>query len=128
MPLAEKAILIVEDEPDTAEMLAEMMRLSGYEVHKTLSGSAALSMMHRYKPDAVLLDIMMPECSGLEVLHNLQRDPRLMNTPVVVVSALAMPEQVQLGLDSGAAVYLTKPVGYKELKQAVARVLEPGFR
>jgi DNA-binding response OmpR family regulator len=124
MQLAQRVVLIVEDELDTAEMLAEMMRLSGYQVHKILGGAGAVGQIFHYRPDAVLLDIMMPDCSGYEVLSSLQRDPRLKSIPIVLVSALALPEHVQKGLESGAAAYLTKPVGFRELQATVEKVIQ----
>ncbi len=116
--------MIVEDELDTAEMLAEMMRLSGYQVYKTLGGAGAVGQIFHHRPDVVLLDIMMPDCSGYEVLSNLRRDPRLKSIPIVMVSALSLPEHVQKGLESGAAAYLTKPVGFNELRSTVEQVIQ----
>jgi DNA-binding response OmpR family regulator len=124
MQLAQRVVLIVEDELDTAEMLAEMMRLSGYQVYKTLGGEGAVGQIFHHRPDVVLLDIMMPDCSGYEVLSNLRRDPRLKSIPIVMVSALSLPEHVQKGLESGAAAYLTKPVGFNELRSTVEQVIQ----
>ena len=83
----QKTVVIVEDEVDTAEMFAEMMRLSGYQVFKSYGGTRAISLISDTMPDAVILDIMMPDLSGLEVLRFMHRDPRLSNIPVVIVSA-----------------------------------------
>jgi len=60
-----KTILIVEDEPDTAEMFAQMLRLSGYRVLKTYGGVSGMKQLLHDKPDAVLLDVMMPDITGL---------------------------------------------------------------
>ena len=115
----QKTIVIVEDEPDTAEMFAEMMRLAGYRVQKSLGGARAISLISEMRPAAVLLDIMMPDVSGMDVLHFLQRDPRLSHIPVVIVSAKSMPSDMREGIDAGASFYLTKPVSYADLKGAV---------
>ena len=123
MTLPEKTVLIVEDEADAAELFAEMMRVSGFRVRKTLSSAPALSMMNEEKPDVVLLDIMMPEVSGLDILRRMRQDPALANIPVVVVSAKSMPTDIRIGMEAGASTYLTKPVGFLELKEAVERVL-----
>jgi CheY-like chemotaxis protein len=119
----EKTVLIIEDEPDAAELFAEMMRVSGFRVQKTLSSTPALSMMTAEKPDIVLLDIMMPDISGLDVLRRMRDDPNLANIPVVVVSAKSMPADIKHGMEAGASTYLTKPVGFLELKEAVERAL-----
>lgn len=117
-----KAIVIVEDEPDTAEMFAEMGRLSGYQVYKSLGGVRALDLISEKKPAAVILDVMMPDLSGLEVLRFLHRDPRLAKIPVIIVSAKGLPTDIRDGLEAGAAIYLTKPVAFADLKAALARV------
>ncbi len=116
-------VVIVEDEPDTAEMFGEMMALSGYRVKKTYGGTQGINLIAKEKPDVVLLDVMMPDLSGLEVLRFIRRDPRLEHIPVIVVSAKTLPADIQMGMDAGATVYLTKPVGYTELKNAVERVV-----
>jgi len=118
-----KKIVVVEDEPDTAEMFAEMMRLSGYQVVKSYSGGRAIALIAEQKPAAVVLDIMMPDLSGLEVLHFMRRDPRLANIPVIIVSAKGLPTDIRDGLDAGAASYLTKPVAFMDLKDAVENAI-----
>ena len=123
MMLPEKTVLIVEDEADAAELFAEMMRVSGFRVRKTASSAPALSMMTEERPDIVLLDIMMPEVSGLDILRQMRQNPALANIPVVVVSAKSMPADIRNGLEAGASTYLTKPVGFLELKEAVERAL-----
>jgi CheY-like chemotaxis protein len=123
MTSPEKTVLIVEDEADAAELFAEMMRVSGFRVRKTSSSTPALSMMTEEKPDIVLLDIMMPDVSGLDILRQMRHDPALANIPVVVVSAKSMPADIRNGMEAGASTYLTKPVGFLELKEAVERAL-----
>lgn len=121
--MTQKTVLIVEDEEDAAELFAEMMRVSGFRVLKTSTSTPALSMMTAEKPDVVILDIMMPEISGLDILRQMRSDPELANIPVVVVSATTMPADIKSGMEAGASTYLTKPVGFQELKEAVVRVL-----
>jgi CheY-like chemotaxis protein len=124
MPIAQKVVMIIEDEPDAAELFAEMMRLNGFRVIKTYSSTPALSLITQEKPDLILLDIMMPEISGLEILRMMRSDPALAFIPVVVISARATPTDVRNGLDAGASVYLTKPVGYMDLKNAVDSLIQ----
>jgi DNA-binding response OmpR family regulator len=121
--MTQKTVLIIEDEEDAADMFAEMMRVSGYHVLKTSSSTPALTMMAAEKPDVVILDIMMPEISGLDILRQMRKDPELVNIPVVVVSAKSMPADIKHGMEAGASMYLTKPVGFTELKEAIERVL-----
>ena len=119
----EKTVLIIEDEEDAAELFAEMMRVSGYRVIKTSRSTPAIGMMTAEKPDVVLLDIMMPEISGLDILRQMRRDPALANIPVVVITAKGMPADIKNGMEAGAFTYLTKPVGYLDLKEAVERAI-----
>ena len=119
----QKTVLIIEDEEDAAELFAEMMRVSGFRVLKTSKSAPAIAMMTADKPDVVLLDIMMPEISGLDILRQMRRDPNLANIPVVMVTAKGMPADIKNGMEAGASTYLTKPVGFMELKEAVERIL-----
>jgi DNA-binding response OmpR family regulator len=119
----QKTIVVVEDEQDTAEMFAEMMRLSGYRVLKSFGGNAAIELIRREQPDAVVLDVMMPDMSGLDVLQALQDDGLLDTLPVIVVSAKSMPADIKMGLDAGASVYLTKPVSFMDLQAAVEKLI-----
>jgi len=121
--MTQKTVLIIEDEEDAADMFAEMMRVSGYRVLKTSSSTPALTMMTAEKPDVVILDIMMPEISGLDILRQMRKDPALADIPVVVVSATGMPADIKHGMEAGASMYLTKPVGFTELREAIERSL-----
>jgi len=125
MPTAIKTVLVIEDEPDAAELFAEMMRVNGFRVLKTFSSTPAMGILSEEKPDVVILDVMMPDVSGLEVLRFIRREPGLQDIPVIVVSAKSMPSDIRIGMEAGASVYLTKPVGYLELKQAVDHLTRP---
>jgi len=120
----QKKIIIIEDEPDTVEMFAEMMRLNGYNVLKSYGGSPAVDLIAEEKPDVVVLDMMMPDLSGIDVLNQIRNNPELTNIPVIIVSAMSMPHDIQAGLDAGAAAYLTKPVTYQQLSKAVQETLQ----
>jgi two-component system sensor histidine kinase ChiS len=122
--LEQKTIIIVEDEPDTAEMFAEMLRLNGYRVLASYGGAAAIALISKEKVDAVVLDLMMPDLSGLEVLSYMRRDPRLSRVPVMIVSAKGLPADVRQGLQAGASIYLTKPVAYQDFIDALEKALQ----
>ena len=123
MTSTQKTVMIIEDEIDAAELFAEMMRINGFHVIKMFSSAPAIPMISQVKPDLILLDIMMPDISGLEVLRFMRREPELASIPVIVVSAKSMPGDIKTGLEAGASLYLTKPVGFQDLKQAVEKVL-----
>ena len=80
-----------------------------------------MNLIAREKPDAVVLDVMMPDLSGYDVLRFIRKDPRLKHIPVILVSARSRPEDIQEGLNAGAEVYLTKPVAFADLRQAVQK-------
>ncbi|HNA90529.1 MAG TPA: response regulator [Anaerolineales bacterium] len=123
MASAPKTVMIIEDEPDAAELFAEMMRVNGYRVIKMFSSAPAIPIISQEKPDVILLDVMMPDISGLEVLRFIRREPDLASIPVIIVSAKSMPSDIKIGIEAGASMYLTKPVGFQDLKQAVQKVL-----
>lgn len=124
MSVNQKTVVVIEDEPEAAELFSEMMRVSGFHVVKLSSSTPAMETIFREKPDVVILDVMMPDVSGLEVLRYMRREPSLQAIPVVVVSAKGMPADIRVALDAGASLYLTKPVGFLDLKQAVEQVLQ----
>ena len=124
MSVPTRTVMVVEDEPDAAELFAEMMRVSGFQVTKLSSSTPAIAAIASERPDLVILDIMMPDVSGLEVLRFMRHDPNLAAIPVIVVSAKSMPSDIKTGLDAGASIYLTKPVGFLDLQKAVEQVMD----
>ena len=115
-------ILVIEDEPDTAEMIAEMMRISGYEVVRYDSSKTALDHLKQDQPTAVIMDVMMPDLSGLEILRRIRSEAEYQTLPIIIVSALSLTTDIQEGFAAGATLYLTKPVSYVDLRQAVEQV------
>ena len=120
----QKTVLIVDDEPETAEMLAEMLRVSGYRTVKSFGGAASINLVSKERPDAVLLDMVMPDMSGLDVLRFVRHDPQLIHIPVVVVSARCLPADIQSGIDAGAFAYLAKPVSFTDLTITVDKAIQ----
>jgi len=119
----QRTIVIVEDDPDTAEMFAEMIRLMGHSVFQVYRGAQAIGLIAEVKPSAVILDWKMSDISGLEVMQHIKRDAKLAKIPIIMVSAKNLPSDIELALNSGASIYLTKPVGYKDFENAIQKVL-----
>jgi DNA-binding response OmpR family regulator len=119
----QNSVVIVEDEPAAAELFAEMMRVSGFKVFHTSSSTKAVDLIANELPDLVLLDVMMPGVSGLEVVRFIRREPHLAHIPVIIVSAKTTKEDIQEGLEAGANIYLTKPVSFGDLEGAIRQVL-----
>ena len=107
--MTEKTVLIIEDEEDAAELFAEMMRVSGYRVLKTSKSTPAISMMTTEKPDIVLLDIMMPKLTGLDVLKQLRALPApAKDTPVFIITNLGQQNMIEAGFKMGMDGYIIK--------------------
>ncbi|HYE71350.1 MAG TPA: response regulator, partial [Aquabacterium sp.] len=103
-------ILVVDDTPDNLYLMGALLE-DEYEVVTAVSGAEALQLAHSATPpELILLDIMMPEMDGYEVLRRLRQDPATMNIPVIFLTALTSIEEEQFGLDLGAVDYITKPI------------------
>ena len=102
-------ILIVDDTPDMATLMAKVVENQGFEPFVAGDGASAMRLASSITPDAILLDVMMPGMSGIEVLHKLKADVRLQAIPVVLVTAKGEDADVIEGLDAGAHDYVTKP-------------------
>lgn len=118
-------VLIVEDEPSILLSLEFLLRREGYETTTAADGEEGLALVRQVRPDAVLLDIMLPRRNGYEVCQAIKADPELRAIPVIMVSAKGQEVEVQRGLELGAAAYVTKPFGNAEILEAVRAVLPP---
>jgi len=124
-------VLVAEDEPDIAALIAYQLTREGFRVETAGSGSEALDAVGREIPDLVVLDRMLPDLSGDEVLKELKSEPATANIPVLVLTARREQEDRIEGLELGADDYLTKPFSPRELvlrAQAILRrVQESGM-
>ena len=112
-------ILIVEDEPSIAELIAVNLIHAGYEVDRAMQTDIAISMMRDRLPDLLILDWMLPGKSGVQFAKELRANERTRSLPILMLTAKSEESDKVLGLDSGADDYVTKPFSPKEL---VARV------
>ncbi|KFE66702.1 sigma-54-dependent transcriptional regulator [Hyalangium minutum] len=115
------AVLVVDDEESVRTFLAELLGNAGYQVRCASSGAQALEMLQGGSFDAVLLDVVMPEMSGLEVLRHYRGSGGA--APVIVLSALAGADDAVRAMKMGASDYLSKPFGNDELEDVLARAL-----
>lgn len=116
-------LLIVDDEADTLRLVSLMLERQGYEVFTAENGRAALEIVKNNKPDLILLDVMMPEMDGFEVVQVLRADPETEDIPVIMFTAKTQVEDKITGLEAGADVYLTKPTQPRELFAQIKAVL-----
>jgi DNA-binding response OmpR family regulator len=115
--------LIVEDDEDTATLLAEALRRMDFEPTVLLKGSAAVAWVREHRPDLILLDLMLPDVDGYDVCRELKLDRATNLIPLIMVTARVQREDRLRGLQVGANCYLTKPFREQQLRQAVAEAL-----
>jgi two-component system phosphate regulon response regulator PhoB len=112
-------IIIVEDDPETAMMFAEMVRLLDYQGQIATSGTEAIEMIAKENPRAVILDWILPDISGIDVMQKLNKDARLASIPIILITAKMHTEEIEKGVSMGASAYLTKPVDFKDIRNAL---------
>jgi DNA-binding response OmpR family regulator len=112
-------ILVVDDEPNVLRMVSYTLQIEGYEVIVAQNGVEALSKAQTEVPDLVILDVMMPDMSGIAVCEQLRKTPETMDLPIIMFSALSQVSDKVKCLEAGADEYITKPIAPEEL---VARV------
>ncbi len=116
-------ILIADDEPDILVIMELILKSQGYEVIKGTNGIEALELASEHLPNLILLDIMMPEMDGWEVLRLLKTDPRTSGIPVAMVSAREGSRPKITSMQEGALDYVTKPFDTMELLNKVKELL-----
>jgi two-component system, OmpR family, phosphate regulon response regulator PhoB len=121
----EPLVLVVDDEHDTAELIRDTLRTEGLRTQVAHHGRQALELIARKRPDLVILDIMMPEMSGFEVLEALARDEGTAGIPVLVLTARGDENDARRGLELGARRYMSKPFDVRALIAEVRRHLGP---
>jgi len=119
----QKRILIAEDEPDVRNLVVLNLKTAGFVVQATEDGVAALKQTRELMPALVILDLMLPEMSGLDVCRVLKKDPATSAIPVIMLTAKAEEVDRIVGLELGADDYITKPFSPRELVLRVKSVL-----
>jgi len=118
-----KKILIADDEPNIVISLEFLMQRNGYEVKTAGDGEAALDLVHEFRPDLILLDVMLPLKSGYEVCQKIRENPELGTVKVIMITAKGRDIEVAKGLALGADAYITKPFSTQDLLDQVKRLL-----
>ena len=116
-------ILVVDDTPDCCEIIRMMLEASGFHVRVADSGEAALSEVAARPPDAMLLDVMMPGMSGIEVLEQVRSMPRVANLPVILLTGCITDDDMVCGYQHGADYYIPKPCTARQITHGLSLVL-----
>lgn len=118
-----KKILIADDEPNIVISLEFLMQRNGFEVKTAGDGEAALRLVTEFRPDLILLDIMLPLKSGYEVCQKIRENPDVSGMKVVMITAKGRDIEVAKGLALGADAYITKPFSTQDLLDKVKSLL-----
>jgi len=119
-----KKILLVDDEADVLEMLTSRLKKSGFEILIASTGPEALEAARLEKPGLIILDVMMPQMNGYDVLERLKAAGETSQIPVIMASAKGQKDAVDRALAGGAAAYLVKPFSSAALMETVHKALE----
>jgi len=118
-----KIILVVDDEKDIVELVAYNLEREGYQIAKAYDGHQALRYIRENQPDLVILDLMLPGISGLEICRLIRKKPETEGLPIIMLTAKSDSVDKIMGLEIGADDYLTKPFNVRELLARVRAVL-----
>ncbi len=119
-----KKVLIVEDNELNMKLFHDLLEAQGYETIETREGLAALSLAREHRPDLILMDIQLPEISGLEVTKWLKEDDELASIPVVAVTAFAMKGDEERIREGGCEAYISKPISVSHFLDTIRRLLD----
>lgn len=117
-------VLVVDDMAANRSVLCRQLELNNYHAISVDSGEAALNLLTRTRPDIVLLDYMMPNMNGIEVLRHLRANPAMADLPVIMVTARAENEATIEALEAGADDYVTKPIDFAVLRARIDTQLQ----
>lgn len=118
-----KQILVVDDDPDMTKLLQMILEYNGFEIKRAHGTAQGMQQLENYAPDLVLIDYMMPHLTGLELCGYIRRDPRLVNIPVIVYSAMNTEEAIETAMKAGATRFVQKTSSNEALVNVIKEVL-----
>ena len=121
--MSDKTILVVDDESSIREMITTSLEIEGFSVLQAENAKNAHVMILDKKPDLILLDWMMPETSGIELMRRLKRDEITKDIPIIMLTARITEDNMVQGLESGADDYISKPFSPKNLNARIKAIL-----
>ena len=117
-----KRVLLAEDEPNIVESLTFMLERAGFEVSVESDGRRALDVARTETPDVLVLDVMLPEMDGFEILRQLRSDQRGASLPILMLTAKGQREDREMALKCGADLFITKPFANADIVSAVKKL------
>ncbi len=123
IPASKRTIMVVDDNPDIVDILRIMLESKGFTVRCAYSGMDLFAGLEKLKPDLILLDIMMAQMDGLEVLRRLKENSDTTSIPVIFLTAKGQPEDVLKGYQKGAEYYITKPFTLTQVLDGINLIL-----
>lgn len=124
---ARSTVLIAEDDADSREMMAILLRLKGFRVIGARDGVEAVELAMSNSLDLILLDYELPGCDGLSVVRSLRTAPNFVKTPIVILSGHDPAVYRQTALDAGCSEYLVKPIDFDTLDVLLDRMIAPNI-
>ncbi len=121
-----KTVMVVDDNPDIVTIVKTILEGKGYVVQSAYSGQEVFNLLKEQKPDLIILDIMMPQMDGLEVLTRLKGEASTSTIPVILLTAQVQYEDVLGGYKMGADYYITKPFTSTQLLNGINLLLGEG--
>ena len=121
---SDKVVLVVEDNPVNMKVCYALLDAYGYIVLQATDGMEGLRLAREHRPDLILMDMQLPDISGLEVTKQLKEDETLKSIPVVAVTAFAMVGDEERCRDGGCDGYISKPISISDLLQTIERFLD----
>jgi CheY-like chemotaxis protein len=116
-------VLLAEDNDANADTITEYLMAKGYRLVRAVDGREALDLAARHQPQVILMDVQMPEMDGLEAIRHLRQTPSFKATPIIALTALAMPGDEARCLEAGASGYLSKPLRLQQLNQTLQQAI-----
>lgn len=120
-----KTVLLVEDEPNIIEAIGFILSRDGWTVHTHSNGQTALDAVRERKPDLIVLDVMLPGRSGIDILKDIRADGQISATPVMMLTARGQEKDREAARAAGATRFMTKPFSNAEVLEAVRELARP---
>lgn len=119
-----KTVLIVEDDKLSMKLEVDLLQMSGYDTVQSVEGKDAISLAREHRPDLIIMDIQLPEVSGIEHVKALKADDELKDIPVLAVTAFALKGDEETMMDAGCDGYIAKPISARHFLGTVEKLIK----